>query len=204
MDKNSKFALIRPGLLLKLIAIAGIVVLAAACGSAAAPTADSVVAAPATVPAQAAAPAVVPTQDSSSSSSSPLNPVGDAEACTVLSKDDVSKVSGAPVDSAVASGLGGVCTYISKNLNIVFTIVAHSGSTKSWNQNLVRLGDAAQLVPGVGDQAFYNTNTSDFLVLNKDAEYIFSVSDVNYQPLDPALVQSTEKALAEAMLSKLP
>jgi hypothetical protein len=125
----------------------------------------------------------------------------------VLTKDDVSKVLGAAVDTAVGSGLGGVCTYTSKNLSIIFTIVAHSGASDAWKTQLTRLGDLALMVPGLGDQAFYNTNPdggNPLFMLKSDAEYLFSMSDVNYQPLDPSVVQTTEKALAEQLLTKLP
>ena len=193
-----------------MIVLSSIVFLAAACGSSAAPSA-----APASVPVNAAPteePAVVPTQDLSSASSAADNsgansPSGKAEACTVLTKDDVSKVLGAAVDSAAGSGLGGVCTYISKNLSIVFTIAAHSGASESWKTQLARIDDLALVVPELGDQAFYNTNPdggSPLFLLKDDAEYLFSMSDVNYQPLDPSVVQATEKALAVQLLSQLP
>jgi hypothetical protein len=92
-------------------------------------------------------------------------------------------------------------------LSIVFTIAAHSGASDAWKTQLVRLGDLALLVPGLGDQAFYNTNPdggSPLFLLKDDAEYLFSMSEVNYQPLDPNVVQTTEKALAEQLLSQLP
>ena len=62
----------------------------------------------------------------------------------------------------------------------------------------------ALAVPGLGDQAYYNTNSASALfVLKGDAEFLFSMSDLNYQPLDMATVQTTEKALAEQTLSNL-
>jgi hypothetical protein len=127
------------------------------------------------------------------------------EACTLLPKEDVSQVLGAPVLSAEASGLGGVCTYKTENLGVDFTIAAHSGSTKSMNTTLTRLGDLALVVPGLGDLAFYNTASANgLLLLKNDASYLFNISDLNYQPLDPSFVQATEKALAEKLLSILP
>jgi hypothetical protein len=135
-----------------------------------------------------------------------VNPASNTtDACTLLTKDDVSQVLGVPVDTAVASGLGGVCTYTSANLSITFTIAGHTGGIQAMNTTLANLGDLALVVPGLGDQAFYNTNSANALFLLKgDAEYLFGMSDVNYQPLDPAVVQATEKAFAVQLLSHLP
>jgi Protein of unknown function (DUF3558) len=185
------------------IAIASIVVLAAACGSPAAPSAKPVAAPVNTAP--TAQSAVVPTLVSTSA-----NPASKyMDACTVLTQDAVSQVLGAPVDSAVSSGLGGVCTYTSASahLSVVFTIAGHTGGLQAMKTQLARLGDLALAVPGLGDQAFYNTNPdvgSPLFVLKGDAEYLINMSDTTYQPLDPAVVQATEKALAVQLLSNLP
>jgi hypothetical protein len=181
-----------------LMAISSIFFLATACGTTVAP-ASNPTAASESVPATTVA-AVVPTQESA-----PVNPSSKApDACSLLTQEDVSKVLGKPVDTAVVSGMGGVCTYTSKNLSIDFTIAGHSGGLKAMKTTLERLGDLALVVPGLGDQAFYNTNSANaLLVLKGDAEYMFGMSDVNYQPLDPAVVQATEKAMAEQLLSKL-
>jgi hypothetical protein len=91
-------------------------------------------------------------------------------------------------------------------LSIEFTIAGHTGGAKAMATQLQRLGDLAQVVPGLGDQAFYNTNSavaSPLFLLKGDAEYLFSMSDTTYQPLDPAMVQATEKALAEQLLINL-
>ena len=183
-----------------LIALSSIVFIAAACAGSVPPTANP----PAVPPGNAAAtaaPAIVPTQASTPAIPSSNYP----DACTVLTKDAVSQVLGTPVDTAVSSGLGGVCSYTSKNLKIDFTIAGHTGGKQAMTTTLARLGDIALLVPGLGDQAFYNTNSANGLfVLKGDAEYLFNMSDVTFQPLDPAVVQATEKALAEQLLSKLP
>jgi len=127
-----------------------------------------------------------------------------ADACTLLTKEDVSKVIGLPVLTAEASGLGGVCTYKTDKLGIDFTL-SHTGGIKAMNTTLTNLGDLALVVPGLGDLAFYNTNSANALfVLKGDAEYLFSMSDLTFQPLDPSYVQTTEKALAEQLLSNLP
>ena len=185
-------------------ALAGIVFLASACGSPAVSSINSV-AAPVDNAAPTALSAVVPTQDLAPAIPSSKYP----DACTVLTKDDVSKVLGTPVETAVSSGLGGVCTYTSTaaNLKIDFTIAGHTGGIQAMKTQLARLGDLALVVPGLGDQAFYNTTPdvgSPLFLLKGDAEYLFDMSDTNYQPLDPAVIQATEKALAEQLLSNLP
>jgi hypothetical protein len=127
------------------------------------------------------------------------------DACTLLPKEAVSKVLGVPVLSADSSGLGGVCSYKTTNLKIDFTIGGHTGGAKAMATTLANLGDLALVVPGLGDQAFYNTNSANALFLLKgDAEYLFGISELNYQPLDPAFIQATEKSLAEQLLSTLP
>jgi hypothetical protein len=166
--------------------------LLAACGQAAAPNANL---SPATV-----APAAAGNSQSSGANSNPSGP----DACTLLTQDDVSKALGKPVDTATGSGLGGVCTYTSKNLKISLT-VSHTGGIQAMASTFASLGNLALVVPGLGDQAFYNTNAANGLfVLKGDAEYLFDMSDLNYQELDPAVVQATEKALAEKMLANLP
>jgi hypothetical protein len=173
--------------------------LLAACGQTAAPTVNP---APATVAPVAATVAPVPATvaPAAANNSNPSGP----DACTLLTKDDVSKVLGTPVDTATGSGLGGVCTYTAKNLKIDFTVAGHTGGAKAMATNLARLGNLALVVTGLGDQAFYNTNSANMLaVLKGDSEYLFNMSDLNYQPLDPAVVQATEKALAVQLLSNL-
>jgi hypothetical protein len=167
--------------------------LLAACGQAAAPNGNPV---PATV-----APATANNSQLSGANSNPSGP----DACTLLTTDDVSKVLAKPVDTTTGSGLGGVCTYIAKNLKIDFTVAGHTGGIKAMASTFASLGNLALVVPGLGDQAFYNTNSAYALfVLKGDAEYMFGMSDLTYQPLDPAFVQATEKALAVQLLSHLP
>jgi len=127
------------------------------------------------------------------------------DACTLLTQDDVTTALGIPVLTAESSGLGGVCTYTTADLQIDFTTTGNSGGTDAMATQLQRLGDLALVVPGLGDQAFYNTNAgSPLFLLKGDAEYLFSISSVNYQSLDPTTVQATEKTLALELLSKLP
>jgi predicted small secreted protein len=178
-----------------------------ACGQTAAPAGNPVQATVAPVQATVApvaatvAPVAANNSQSSGANSNPSGP----DACTLLTKDDVSKVLGTPVDTATGSGLGGVCTYTAKNLKIDFTVAGHTGGAQAMATDFARLGNLALVVPGLGDQAFYNTNSAYALfVLKGDAEYLFGMSDVTYQPLDPTVVQATEKALAVQLLSHLP
>jgi hypothetical protein len=200
MVQKIKFSPTRTGRVGMMLAFSGIVLLAAACGGSVPPTTN-----PAAIPVNGvvatAASAVVPTLESVATSVASKG----LEACSLLTKDEVSKVLATPVDTAVSSGLGGVCSYTSKNLKIDFTFAGPTGGASAMATTLKNLGAAALVVPGLGDQAFYNTNSANTLLLLKgDAEYMFSVSDTTFQPLDPAMVQATEKALAVQLLSKLP
>jgi hypothetical protein len=66
------------------------------------------------------------------------------------------------------------------------------------------LGDLAQLVPGLGDQAVFNTNVNTLFILKGDAAYLFSICDINYQPMDDAARQTMQTALAGQLVSHLP
>lgn len=187
MFKKSAISAISLNRLWMMLAIASFAILLVACSSAAATPAKIV--------------NEVSTQVSSIANAAPSS----TDACSLLTKDDVSKALGMPVDSATSSGLGGVCTYIASNLKIELTTTGQTGGQAAMATTLSNLGNLALLVPGLGDQAFYNTNSANALFLLKgDAEYLFGISDVNYQPLDPADVQAKEKALAEKLLSILP
>jgi hypothetical protein len=197
--RKGKASFILPDRFWMMIVIMSILLLVTACGNSSAASAN---------PAQTTG-NVPPTSESIAAAaqdpSSAGSPSNAADACSLLTKEDVGKVLGATVETAVASGQGGVCTYTSANLSIDFTIAGHTGGAKAMGTTLANLGDLALVVPGLGDQAFYNTNSANALfVLKGDAEYLFGMSDVNYQPLDPAVVQATEKALAEQLLSHLP
>ena len=199
MSKKLKSSSIQPNRFWMMSIIACIALIATACGSStvtpAIPTVDSGNILPTL---QAAA---VPTQVSAPAGAS----ANTADACTLLSKDDVSNVLGVPVLTVVLSGLGGVCTYTTSNLKIDFTTTGNTGGIQAMNTTLANLGNLALVVPGLADQAFYNTNSASALfVLKGDAEYLFSMSDLNFQPLDPAVVQATEKSLAVKMLGNLP
>jgi hypothetical protein len=135
-----------------------------------------------------------------STSTSP-SPVA-SDACALITKDDVSSVLGKPVDSATSSGLGGVCTYIASNLRFDLT-VSNTGGTTYLQQTLANLGENALLVPGLGDEAFFNTNSATLLVRKGDAAYLFNLSDSNYQLADVDK-QTLQKSLAEKLIANLP
>jgi hypothetical protein len=155
-------------------------------------------------PGNSSSPQQTTNQQPTLADSSVLSSSGSEEACNLLTKEQVSKVLGVPVLTAESSGLGGLCTYKTTNLGIDFLIAGHTGGIKSMNTTQTRLGDSALVVSGLGDLAFYNTNAANALLLLKgDAEYTFGISELNYQPLDTAFVQNTEKALAEQLLANL-
>lgn len=166
--------------------ICGIALLASACsGSAAVSPAAPPESAPAT------APEVNPPEDSNTSTQN---------ACALLSKDDVSKVLGQDVVDAAESGMGGVCTYTTKDLTFILT-VSFTGGAKFMPETLAKLGDLALVVPGLGDQAFFNLNTNSLFALKGDAFFLFNINNSNYQY--PEDGQAKQKALAEQLISNM-
>jgi hypothetical protein len=187
----------RPG---RLLLMASVVLFAAACGSSTltpatlAPSTQN----PAATSAAVIIPSLEPTQAGPASNSASI------DICATLTNEDISQALGVKADSVQRSSTGGVCNYTSANLSMDLTY-SHTGGVKAMNTTLANLGDMAQVVPGLGDQAFYNTNSANALfVLKGDGEYLFQLSDLTYQPLDPTIVQAAEKALAEILVSKLP
>ena len=142
-----------------------------------------------------AAPTEAPTSASSNTSTS--------DACALLTNDEVSASLGQTVVSAESSGLGGVCTYTGSNLQFDLT-VSNTGGMKYMQQTMTSLGNMAMAVPGLGDQAFFNTNMNTLFVLKGDAAYLFSISDINYQPMDDTARQTMQTALAGQLVSHLP
>jgi hypothetical protein len=198
MFKKINSALIQPNRFGMMIVLTSIALLSAACGSAAAAPANQT-----TTPldvAPAAQSAVTPTQVAAVPNS-PSNKIG---ACTLLTKEDASKALGVPIDTAEEAGLGGVCTYTASTLKATLT-VSHTGGIQYMKDTLTKLGDLALVVPGLGDQAFYNTNSfiNELMVLKGDAVYLIDVSDSG-QSLTPEVTQAKEKALAVQLLSHLP
>jgi len=199
MLKRLKTSTFQPHRFWATFTISSMVVLATACGSAAG-TPVNPVATTGNVPPTSTlvnAPIQVATNASSSSDK--------ADACTYLTQDDVSKALGITVDAGVSSGLGGVCTYTTTDLNAELT-VTHTGGIKYLADTLVKLGDLALVVPGLGDQAFFNTNSfiNALFVRKGDVAFIISVSDLTYTTFTPEDLQAKEQALAEQMFTHIP
>jgi len=85
----------------------------------------------------AVAPTAAPVAKANPATTSSTSPK--VSACVLLTKDDVSKVLGQPIQTAEEKGLGGVCSYKSNNLSIDLT-VTHTGGTKFLQQNRAKLG----------------------------------------------------------------
>ena len=152
-----------------------------------------------TVKPSAEAPAAAPT--SAPAANSPASSDSNTQnACNLLSKEDVGKVLGQDVGDAVESGMGGVCTFTSKDLTFILT-VSSTGGIKFMSETLAKLGDAAQVVPGLGDQAFYNSDSKTLFALKGDAVFLFNLNNSNYQ--FPENGQALQKALAEQLISNL-
>jgi hypothetical protein len=128
------------------------------------------------------------------------------DACTLLTKDEVSKVLAQAVVEVIPKDPRSDCLYKAKDSSFELTVV-HSGGTKYMQQTRANLGDLALDVPGLGDGAFYNTNSFiNILFVGKgDAVYLIDVKNVpSDHELVPEDVRAKEKALAELLFSHLP
>jgi hypothetical protein len=180
MFKKLRFPHVQPNRYWLMVVISSLAIVAVACGSTAGSSAN-------------------PVKSSGGAASSSTK----VDACTLLTKEDVNKVLGVTVDTIESKGLGGVCSYKTTNLSIDLTVL-HTGGTQYLNDTISKIGNLALLVPGLGDQAFYNTNSivNALFVRKGDAAYLISVS-ASGQLLTPADVQAKEKALAVQLLSHL-
>ena len=124
-----------------------------------------------------------------------------ADACSLLAKEDVSKVLGQAVEAVTGKGLGGVCTYDTKNSRFELT-VTHSGGTQYMRGIRAKLGQSALDFPGLGDEAFYNPYSYTLIVRKGDAAYLINFSDSSHQLSDKDK-QAKQKALAELLMSSL-
>ena len=196
--------------------------LLAACGQAALPNANPnppAVSAPVSAPTvgplatanqstpTVSAPAVTPLATATSKSSS----TSSTNNCTALSKDDVSKVLGEAVQEVRDPSHHGVlCVYQTKNLileaNTLHEFGGYLNSVKYMQDIRASLGDLALVVPGLGEEAFYNHRTAYILLLVRlgDTVYSFGVRGVSGNYLSLEETQSKEKPLAELLLSRLP
>jgi predicted small secreted protein len=180
--------------------------LLAACGQTAAPTGNP---AQATVAPVAATVAPVPATVAPVAANN-SNP----SACTLLTKDDVSKVLGeAVVDTRDPSKKGILCVYQTKNLilemNTLHAFGGWGNSVEYMKQTRVDgVGEPALDVLGLGDEAFYHGSAAYRLLLVRKGETVYSTGVRNVtadQSLSsPDNAQAMEKALAELVLSHLP
>jgi hypothetical protein len=166
--------------------------LLAACGQTSQPTTNP-------APPAVSAPAAVATDNPNPAPASSSTKV---DACLLLTKDDVNQVLGQPVDAGVSKGLGGVCTYTTKDASIDLT-VTHSGGAKYLEGIKATVGDTIFVVTGVGDEAYYNTNSSTLVFRKADAAYLISYADLSHSLTDEDK-QAKQKALAVQMLTHLP
>jgi hypothetical protein len=137
--------------------------------------------------------AATSTQSSSTSST--------ADACSLLTQDEVSTVLGQAVTGSTSSGLGGACTYTTKDFRFALSAI-NTGGIKYMQSIRTNVGANAIVVPGLGDDALFNTNSNSLIVLKGDGVYLFDLSDTNYSfPQDG---QAKLQALAAQLLSHLP
>ena len=194
--------------------------LLAACGQATLPNANPTVPAVSvpvsapTVSVPVSAPTVAPlaplstsTPKSSSTSSTPPT-TGN---CTLLTKDDVSKVLAQAVEEVrdpVHDGT--LCEYQTKNLILELARVPKApGETGVQYMQRVRagLGQSALDVPGLADEAFYNILTSHAILRVRKGDSVYSFGLKGVSPTDTLSLKDAkakEKALAELLLSRLP
>jgi hypothetical protein len=149
--------------------------------------------------------AVVPAATDSSQSSGSNSIPSSSDACSLVPKDAVSQVLGQAVVAVTPKGLGGDCLYTAASLSFELTFFT-SGGTQYMQDTRAKLGDLALDVPGLGDEAFYNTNSfvNTLMVRKGDAVYLVDVMNApSSQELSPDGVRAMEKALAEQLLSNL-
>ena len=136
-----------------------------------------------------------------SGKAAPPNPKSSSSACALLAKGDVSKVLGQTVEEAAEKGLGGVCSYNTRNSRFELT-VTRSGGTQYMQGLRAKLGQSVLDFPGLGDEAFYNPYSYTLIVRKGDAAYLINFYDSSHQLSDKDK-QAKQKALAQLLVSKL-
>jgi hypothetical protein len=167
--------------------------LLAACGSVNQPT---------TNPVPLAGAPVAPAAANNSNPTPAIPNAKGPDACTFLTREDVSQVLGVTVDAGTLTGLGGVCTYTTKDVSIDLT-VTHTGGAKYLEGLKAKVGDTILAVNGVGDAAVYNTFASSLIFSKGDAAYLIGMNDLT-QSLTSEDKQAKQQALAMQMLTHLP
>jgi hypothetical protein len=123
------------------------------------------------------------------------------DACSLLAKEDVGKVLGQAVDEVIGKGMGGVCTFNTKNSRFELT-VTHTGGTQYIQGIRAKLGQSALDYPGLGDEALYNPFSYTLILRKGDAAYLINFYDSSHQLSDEDK-QAKQKALAQLLVSKL-
>jgi hypothetical protein len=123
------------------------------------------------------------------------------DACALLTKDEVGKIFGQAVEAATGKGLGGVCEYTTKTLGFDLTVI-HTGGVKYLKTTRASLAEMGLDVPGLGDEALYNTNSSTLLVRQGEATYLITYSDSSQQ-LTQEVKLAKEKAFAGQLFANL-
>ena len=121
------------------------------------------------------------------------------DACVLLTKDDVNQVLGQAFEPLAGTGQYDICAYTFQLARIDLTIT-HTGGTRSMAITRTRLAEMALDVPGLGDEAFYNVNSSTLFVRKGDAMYVMSYLDSMVTQEDKI---AKEKVLAGLLLGRL-
>lgn len=182
--------------------------LLAACGSAVLPTANSG-AATVNVPTVAALATANPAAPASSPTPAPAATLAAAtsaapgsaaaDACALLKNEDVNKVLGQTFVPVKDNGLYGVCAYTFQLSRVDLTIT-HTGGTQFMKTTRTNLADSGLNIPGLGDEALYNVNSSALFVRKGEAVYLLSYLDSMVTQADKIAKEST---LAALLLSRL-
>jgi hypothetical protein len=117
----------------------------------------------------------------------------------------VGKVLGETVETVTPKGLGGDCAYDTANLTFELTAF-HTGGTDYLKSVRSKIGDLLLEAPGLGDEAFYNTNSivNTLFLRMGDAAYLLDVvNKPSGNEISPEAVRAMEKALAEQLVSNL-
>jgi hypothetical protein len=126
--------------------------------------------------------------------------------CTRLTKDDVGKVLGQTVTDVREEAKGTLCVYQTKAVIFELTF-PNTGviSGVKFMENIRAINNST-LIPGLGDEAFYNTSSSyRILYVRKgNSVYTFGIrSEPPSQLPSPENIKSMEKTFAELLLTRL-
>jgi hypothetical protein len=174
-------------------------ILMAACGQAAAATAN-----PGSPVVASLASAATAIPQSTGANSVPAQ----AGNCTLLSKDEIGTVLGEAVVDVRDEAKSTICVYQTQNLILELDFLNTGAlSGDQYLQNIRSINSDGVTIPGLGDDAFNNAHTAyPILFVRKgNSVYTFGVRSVTVdQSLSsPDNAQALEKTLAELLLSRL-